>query len=97
MVLIVIGMIIGQFTGFNDTVTLTAGDTCAYEDLGFEIRLDSFEVIYDGDDNITDYISTVTVIEDGEEVLTTNISVNNPLEYKGVKFYQSTYAGRPRC
>ncbi len=31
------------------------------------------------------------MIEDGTEVLTTEIAVNKPLVYEGVKFYQSTY------
>jgi cytochrome c biogenesis protein len=91
ILLIVVGMFMGQFTGFNDTVTLTPGGIYSNEDTDFRVRLDSFEIVYDEDYNITDYISTVTVIEDGKEVLTTEIAVNKPLVYKGVKFYQSTY------
>jgi cytochrome c biogenesis protein len=91
VLLIIAGMMMGQFTGFSDDISLAAGDTYSYEGLDFEVRLDSFGIVYDENYNITDYISTVTVIEDGVEVLTTEITVNDPLEYKGVKFYQSTY------
>jgi len=38
-----------------------------------------------------DYLSGLTVIEDGKEILTTTIEVNKPLIYKGVTFYQSSY------
>jgi len=91
LLILVAGMVMAQFTGFGDNATLAAGESYTREDIDFEVRLDSFEVIYDEDYNITDYISTVTVIEDGKEVLTREITVNNPLEYEGVKFYQSTY------
>ena len=91
ILLIVVGMFMGQFTGFNDSATLTPGGIYTNEETGFEVRLDSFEIVYDEGYNVTDYISNVTVIEDGEEVLTTVIAVNKPLVYEGVKFYQSTY------
>jgi cytochrome c biogenesis protein len=91
ILLIIAGMFMGQFTGFSGTAKLTAGQTYVESNAGFEIKLDSFEIVYDENYNITDYISTVTVIDDGEEVLTREITVNSPLEYKGVKFYQWTY------
>ncbi len=91
VLLIVAGMLMGQFTGFKDDVTLTPGGIYSSEETDFGVRLDSFEIVYDDEYNITDYISTVTVIEGGEEVLTTEIAVNKPLVYDGVKFYQSTY------
>jgi cytochrome c biogenesis protein len=91
VLLLVAGMVMAQFTGFEDNATLATGDSYISEGMDFEVRLDSFQIIYDEDYNIIDYISTVTVIEDGKEVMTREITVNNPLEYKGVKFYQSTY------
>ncbi|NQS97481.1 MAG: cytochrome c biogenesis protein ResB [candidate division Zixibacteria bacterium] len=41
--------------------------------------------------SIKDYISELTIIEDGEEILTRSIEVNKPLRYKGVRFYQNSY------
>lgn len=58
---------------------------------GFEVRLDDFKVVYGEDSLPRDFVSTVTIIEEGEEVLTEDIRVNDPLEYQGVKIYQSTY------
>jgi cytochrome c biogenesis protein len=91
ILLLLTGMIMGQFTGFNDTATLTAGQSYFKDGTNFELRLESFDIIYDGDYNITAYISKVTVIEDGREILTKDVTVNSPLSYKGVKCYQSTY------
>ncbi|MCB9357740.1 MAG: cytochrome c biogenesis protein ResB [Calditrichaeota bacterium] len=41
--------------------------------------------------NIKQYISSVTVLEDGQEVLERQISVNTPLRYRGFRLYQSSY------
>ena len=40
-----------------------------------------------------EYRSTLTVLEDGKEVLKKDIEVNSPLSYKGITFYQSSYEG----
>lgn len=91
ILLIIAGMFMGQFTGFSGIEKITVGQTYVEDNAGFEVKLDSFEVVYDEEYNITDYISAVTVVEGGTEVFTKEITVNSPLAYKGVKFYQSTY------
>lgn len=60
---------------------------------GFDVRIDDFKIAYRDDEykSIEQYYSTLTVIEDGEEVKTETIYVNKPLRYKGVNFYQATY------
>ncbi|MCI5212698.1 MAG: hypothetical protein D3910_28790, partial [Candidatus Electrothrix sp. ATG2] len=60
--------------------------------LGFTVRCNYFDIhYYPGTGMPKDYLSGLTVIEDGKEVLTTTIEVNKPLIYKGVTFYQSSY------
>jgi cytochrome c biogenesis protein len=60
--------------------------------LGFTVRCNYFDIhYYPGTSMPKDYLSGLTVIEDGKEVLTTTIEVNKPLIYKGVTFYQSSY------
>nr|MBC8205068.1 cytochrome c biogenesis protein ResB [FCB group bacterium] len=44
--------------------------------------------------NIKDYISTLTVVENGESLFTKEIEVNKPLRYKGFRFYQSSFNTR---
>lgn len=64
--------------------------------LGFSIRCDDFDIdFYEGSDMPRKYISWLTVIEDGKEVLRKAIEVNEPLKYKGITFYQSTYGTVP--
>ena len=61
--------------------------------LGFTIRCNYFDIhYYPGTGGMPkDYLSGLTVIEDGKEILTTTIEVNKPLVYKGITFYQSSY------
>jgi cytochrome c biogenesis protein len=42
--------------------------------------------------NISDYIATLTVIENGREVKTERVEVNHPLRYRGFRFYQSSFS-----
>jgi len=41
--------------------------------------------------NIKSYISVLTVLKDGREMLQKRIEVNHPLRYEGFRFYQSSF------
>lgn len=59
--------------------------------LPFKIRLDSFEIkYYKGTKAASDYISKVTIIDNGDESSRT-ISMNNIVSYRSVRLYQSSY------
>ncbi|MGI6657670.1 MAG: cytochrome c biogenesis protein ResB [Desulfobulbus sp.] len=64
-------------------------------DLGFQIRCDSFSVHYYDNGTPKTYLSRVTILENNEPVRTAEIKVNQPLVYKGVTFYQSSYNPLP--
>jgi len=59
--------------------------------LGFTIRCDYFGIDYYSNGMPKEYRSTLSVIENGEVVLQKDIVVNDPLVYKGITFYQSSY------
>ncbi len=59
--------------------------------LGFSVHLNYFNIEYYPNDMPKTYLSKVTVIDNGEPVLSTDIEVNTPLTYKGITFYQSSY------
>ncbi|MBT3231422.1 MAG: hypothetical protein HN356_01265 [Calditrichaeota bacterium] len=44
--------------------------------------------------NISDYIATLTVVENGRDVFTDRVEVNHPLRHKGYRFYQSSFNDR---
>jgi len=63
--------------------------------LGFAIRCKDFNISFYPDGSPKDYVTTVEVIEKGNIVLERDIRVNNPLNYKGLHFYQSSYGVSP--
>jgi cytochrome c biogenesis protein len=63
---------------------------------GFVVRLDDFDVSYHPDFTPKDFVSTVTILEDGQEVRTTQVRVNHPLVYRGMKIFQARFGMAPR-
>ena len=62
----------------------------------FELRLEDFDVEFRDDRSAADFVSRVTVIDEGKEVLTKAVRVNDPLDYRGVKIYQSSFGWAAR-
>ncbi len=104
IVLIIIGGIIGNYgyQGFmkvvegetNDTITLKG--TTKQKKLDFSVRCDDFELsLYPGSQKPKDFKSSLTIIDGGKEVTKKIIEVNDPLNYKGVFIYQSSYGTAP--
>ncbi len=60
---------------------------------GRPLRLDDRTVLVlePKGDNVRDYLSTVSILEQGRKVLTRTVEVNHPLEYKGYAIYQADY------
>ncbi len=99
ILIIIIGVLIGAF-GFKGYIQLFEGqkkdkvmlwDSNAEEVIPFELRCDKFEITFYENNMPKDYKSKLTVLENGKEVLTKTIEVNDPLFYKGIRFYQSSY------
>ncbi|WP_025321970.1 cytochrome c biogenesis protein ResB [Deferrisoma camini] len=100
-----IGALVGALWGFKGFVNIPEGQSVSQvrlrgggvKDLGFEVRCDDFQVTFYTDrqgrstGRPRDYISDLTVLENGREVLRKRIEVNDPLIYKGIYFYQSSY------
>lgn len=100
ILVILAGAIIGLKFGFNASLNLPEGQTSsvAYKDrgtevpLGFEVRCDNFDVEYYGESDMPKaYRSWLTVLDGGKEVVKKVISVNDPLTYKGITFYQASF------
>ncbi len=67
--------------------------------LGFRVRCDKFELATHKQAQFrgmpSDYLSTLTVLEGDKVILTKLIQVNDPLQYQGIRFYQSSYGQLP--
>jgi cytochrome c biogenesis protein len=99
ILVILAGALVGGqfgFKGFMEvgegTVSNTAFGRGKELNLDFYIKCDNFDVEYYGmSDMPKEYRSWLTVIKDGKEVMTKSITVNDPLTYEGITFYQSSY------
>jgi cytochrome c biogenesis protein len=104
ILVILLGAIAGVYFGFNGYLPLPEGEmsSFAYDSqdreipLGFEVRCDRFEVEYYGQTDMPKaYKSWLTVLKDGREVMKKTITVNDPLTYNGITFYQSSFGPIP--
>lgn len=101
ILIIMAGAIIGNIWGYKAYVNIVEG-TSVNEvlsrngtvpiELGFTVRCDDFDVSYYPNSNRPkDYNSDLVILENGQEILRKRIEVNDPLTYKGITFYQSSY------
>ncbi|MEE4254925.1 MAG: cytochrome c biogenesis protein ResB [Desulfuromusa sp.] len=100
ILIIMAGAIIGNVWGYKAYVNIVEGTsvdqvrtrTGESIDLGFTVRCDDFDVsYYENSNRPKDYNSDLVILEDGKEIVHKRIEVNDPLTYKGIKFYQSSY------
>ena len=108
LLIIFAGAIIDGLWGFKGFVNLTPGARIASVEpmttpgtphhLDFTVRCDGVGMERYPDGSPKQYWSQLAVEDNGREVLRKTIYVNDPLTYKGVRFFQASYAptGTPR-
>jgi cytochrome c biogenesis protein len=97
------GAIIGSVFGFKASVMLPEGSSTSYVflhdkentriPLDFEVRCDRFDISFYDSGMPREYRSDLTVLKDGREVYAKSIVVNDPMDFGGLRFYQSSYQG----
>ncbi|MBW2645841.1 MAG: cytochrome c biogenesis protein ResB [Deltaproteobacteria bacterium] len=104
IIILFIGAIFGSLFGYNGWVNIPEGETVDHirlrenskpYQLDFALRCNEFKATFYDSGMPKEYKSSLTIIENGQEVLTRSIVVNDPLRYKGVSFYQSGYGTLP--
>ncbi len=91
LIIILLGSIFGGIWGFKDFQPIYVGETRAIPNTDFKIKVNKFWIDYYDSGQIKQFNSDLSVIENGKEMLRKTIYVNEPLYYKGVRFYQSSY------
>jgi len=94
IVVILAGAMVGSLWGFRDSQFMLAeGSTSAIPTVaGAAITLNSFKDTYSPTTGAPlDYVSDVTVTQDGQAVARQQVRVNEPLRYKSISFYQAFF------
>jgi cytochrome c biogenesis protein len=104
IVTILAGALIGSIFGFDGFVNIPEGGSSDFIrmrnssdtlSLGFEVRCDDFDVSFYDSGSPKEFRSSLVVLENGREVAKKEIIVNDPLRYKGINFFQSSYGAMP--
>lgn len=72
-------------------ISFLKGTSVEYLKMPFEVRCDEFSIDFFSTGAPSEFRSKLTIIEDGKEVLSSDIIVNEPLYYKGVRIYQASF------
>lgn len=104
VLLLLLGGLIGSRFGFDGFVNIPEGETVQTIQLRntgerirlpFAIRCESFQVSFYPSGAPSEFRSRLVILEEGREVLRRDILVNDPLEYRGITIYQSSYGTLP--
>ena len=100
ILLLLVGGLIGSIFGFKANMRLDEGQT---KDtifiakkrlpvkLDFSIRCNNFLVKFYDTGAPEEFKSNLTIVENGQDSFTRDIVVNQPLRYKGINIFQSSY------
>lgn len=102
IIIVFIGALLGSFFGYKAYVNIPEGGsvkqvqsrTGKMIDLGYELRCEKFSVSFYDTGAPKEFKSILTVLENGKPVpgyVNVPTIVNEPLTYKGITFYQSSY------
>jgi len=102
IIVIFIGAMVGSFGGYKSYMQIVEGESVSkiqtrsnkQIDLGFALKLEKFSVAFYETGAPKEFRSVITVLENGKPVpgyINVPVIVNDPLSYKGITFYQSSY------
>ena len=104
IVLLLIGGLIGSIFGFDGYVNIPEGESVnsimirkpsQRKSLDFEVLCEDFDVSFYDSGAPKEFRSSLTILEHGKPVLKKDIIVNDPLRYKGINIFQSSYGPLP--
>lgn len=104
VILLLVGGIVGSLFGFAGFVNIAEGEatdiirirnTGEVHRLDFQIRCDDFSLTLYENGAPKEYRSALTLLENGKAVKQKDIIVNDPLRYRGINIFQSSYGKVP--
>jgi len=104
IILMLIGAFLGSNFGFEGFVNIPEGkgiknirisNSAKTYPLDFQLRCDDFNVTFYESGAPKEFRSSLTILENDNPVFQKNIIVNDPLRYKGINIFQSSYGLLP--
>ena len=104
VLLLVVGGLVGSLFGFEGFVNIAEGEKTRViqlrnspdtRTLDFDIQCDDFSVSFYPSGQPKEYRSSLTLLEEGKVAHQKEIIVNDPLRYKGINIFQSSYGKLP--
>jgi len=104
IILMLIGAFLGSNFGFEGFVNIPEGkgiknirisNSAKTYPLDFQLRCDDFNVTFYESGAPKEFRSSLTILENDKPVFQKNIIVNDPLRYKGINIFQSSYGLLP--
>lgn len=77
--------------GAESEISFLKGTDTEHMKMPFDVRCNSFFIDFYPTGAPKEFRSNLTIIDQGKEVLTSDIIVNEPLYYKGVRIYQASF------
>jgi cytochrome c biogenesis protein len=100
IVFLLFGSLLVSFFGFQGYVNIPEGETVnsiqinnsnQIKTLDFAVRCDDFKISYYESGAPKEYRSSLSILESGRVAFKKEIVVNDPLHYKGINIFQSSY------
>lgn len=104
VLLLMLGALIGSIFGYEGYMNVPEGETRQAfslknadqtRKLDFAIRCDDFTVSHYPSGRPKEYKSDIAIIENDEVVMERKLRVNDPIRYRGIKIFQSSYGKTP--
>jgi cytochrome c biogenesis protein len=104
VLVIILGAVIGSILGFDGYVNIPEGGSADHielrggkgvMELGFDVKCDDFNVEFYESGMPKLYRSDLSFLKGGEIRAKGVLMVNHPLEFEGIRFYQSSYGSVP--
>ncbi len=104
VIFLLIGGLVGSFFGFEGFVNIPEGEatdtirirnTGALHRLDFQIRCDDYHMDFYPNGTPKIFQSSLSIIENGQIVKQKDIIVNDPLRFRGINIFQSSYGELP--
>jgi cytochrome c biogenesis protein len=104
VLVIIVGAVIGSILGFDGYVNIPEGGSAdrielrggqGVMELGFSVMCDDFNVEFYESGMPKLYKSDLSFLRDGQIMARGSLLVNHPMEFDGIRFYQSSYGTVP--